>query len=264
LSPLVTDSDPGGKNISQGVLPVRATGVSDEAANRTADALNSFTRISHEILDKHRVNKDRVSGGLLAANGVITRGVGSYRDYRNILHYLNLKIAVVAGESTIIGLGKLFNFTTLSDDSFTSLTDTNISGKLDTARNALSDHDMAFVHIKGTDIAAHDRDPLGKSQFIHRFDTALEGLDTNNLIVAICADHSTDSLKGEHNGDPVPVLIHNPVGRRDLTVRFNETDSSSGALSRLTAQSFLISTLDAMGCLTNFKPSDTEFFRVTL
>ena len=263
LSSQITDSDPGGTGISEGVLTVQANIVNDESAQKTAEAVNQFTRISHQVLTSHSVNADRLRSGKLPANGVITRGVGIYRDYRNILHYLNVNAAVVASESTIMGLGRLFNFTTLTDDSFTSLTDTNIAGKLETAVQALSSHDMVFVHLKGTDIAAHDRDPRGKAEFISRFDSALQQVDTTELVLGICADHSTDSLRGEHNGDPVPVLIHNPIGRRDLTTRFNETDSSYGGLCRLTAQGFLISTLDAMGHLANFKPADTEFFRIT-
>ena len=81
-----------------------------------------------------------------------------------------------------------------------------------------------------------------------------------NQVVAICADHSTDSIRGEHNGDPVPVLIHNPQGRKDLVREFNEISCSAGSLGRLNAQAFLTSVLDAMGALSNLKGSEISYY----
>jgi len=263
LSAQISDTDPGGKNIGEGILISKAVDSNDEVACQTASAVNRFTEISHEILSTHPVNRARIENKELPANGVITRGVGVHQEFKNILTYLKLKVSVVAGESTIIGLANLFNFTSTSNPAFTSLPDTDLDKKLAFAKRALKTSDLVYVHIKGTDTAAHDRNPQEKAEFISRFDTALGKLDTDNLILGICADHSTDSYRGEHSGDPVPVLIHNPFGRKDLATRFNETDCTLGALGRLTAQSFLTSVLDAMGCLSNYKPSEMEFYRLS-
>ncbi len=262
LSDRVTDTDPGGKEIQRGILLAETDLKQDPSSQRTASAINEFTQISHRILGDHPVNIERVKNGYLPANGILTRGVGQYQNYQNILRYLRLNVTVVAGEATILGLAKLFDFSTVTDPSFTSSTDTNISQKLSAAVTALKTSDLVFVHLKGTDTAAHDRDPQAKSDFIQRFDEAMGEIDIDNIIVGICADHSTDSNRGEHNGDAVPVLIHNPMGRKDLSCRFNETDCSAGALMNLTAQGFITSVLDAMGALSNFKPSEIEFFEL--
>lgn len=262
LSDKITDTDPGGKGIDLGVLNSTPADLDCDSSVQTAAALNEFTVKSHQVLSKHPINQIRAENGEPVANGVITRGVGKYQRYTNILHHLNLRVAVVAGEATIIGLGNLFDFKTLSKPSFTSGTDTNIKDKLDCAIDALKYHDLVYVHLKGTDVAAHDKDPLGKSEFIQKIDTALGNINLENLVLGICADHSTDSFRGEHNGDPVPILIHNPRGRSDLVEKFNETHCSIGAYGRLNAQGFITSVLDAMGCLSNFKPAEIEFYKL--
>lgn len=263
LSPQISDTDPGGKGIDSGILQCEPNVFGDASAQHTAAAVNRFTKLSNEILDLHPINLKRINKGALPANGVITRGVGAYQQFKNILSYLNLRVAVVAGESTILGLGNLFDFTCKTDPAFTSLEDTDIDKKLAVAMDSLKSHDLAYVHIKGTDTTAHDRNPQGKAEIINRFDTALGKLNLDNTILGICADHSTDSQRGEHNGDAVPVLIHNPLGRKDLVGKFNETDCTAGALGRLTAQSFLTTVLDAMGCLSNYKPSEMELYHIS-
>ena len=50
-----------------------------------------------------------------------------------------------------------------------------------------------------------------------------------------------------------------PHGRRDLTGVFDESNCMAGGLGRLTATSFLLSMLDAMGAIGNFRPADREF-----
>ena len=262
LSALISDTDPGGKGIEKGILLSEANHNEDIAARNTATAVNNFTDISYQILSSHQVNRYRMENNESPANGVITRGVGAHLEFRNILSYLKLDVAVIAGESTILGLANLFRFTGITDPAFTSMADTDLDRKLDFAMQSLETHDLVYVHIKATDTTAHDHDPRAKAEVINRFDTALGKLDLDSTVLGICADHSTDSIRGEHNGDPVPVLIHNRYGRRDLASRFNETDCTVGALGRLTAQSFLISILDAMSCLSNYKPSEMEFYRL--
>ncbi len=261
LSARISDTDPGGKSAERRILECRAHAATDQDAVRAAQAINRFIEVSHQILDSHPANRERAKAGKLPANAVITRGAGIYRDLSKRHACRNLSVAVVAGESTILGLGQLLGFSTITDPAFTSLPDTDLDRKLKCGMEALDNHDLVYIHIKGMDIAAHDRDPKGKAALIARFDTALGKMDVRDRVVGVCADHSTDSHLGEHTGDPVPVTIHNPLGRRDLVDKYNETDCISGSLGRITAQGFLISVLDAMGALSNFKPSEIGLYR---
>ena len=261
LSAQVSDTDPGGHAIERGILKAAPSQgfESDADARATADALNRFTQRAHDLLTDHPVNAARAKAGLPAANGVILRSAGAYQPLSNLLSRLGLKVAAVAGEMTVLGLAKLLDFDCHNSPRFTSLPDTDLAEKLRVAVAALASHDLVFVHIKGTDTAAHDKDPALKSEFISRFDRELGNIDLGDTIVGFCADHSTDSVRGEHNGDPVPILIRNPEGRRDGVHHYNETACISGALGRITAQGFLTTLLDAMGALGNYKPSDADF-----
>jgi len=223
LSAQVTDTDPGGDAIARGVLASAPRDSSDggaaqrdssdaaaPAAQRTADAINRLTARAFEILRAHPLNAARAARGLPVANGLILRSAGAHRQLRSRLTARGLKVAVVAGETTVLGLGKLLGFHARSDPRFTSLPDTDLAAKLRAATDALASHDLVFVHIKGTDTAAHDRNPRLKSAFIARFDRALAALDLRRTVIGVCADHATDSNTGEHNPDPVPVLLAVP------------------------------------------------------
>lgn len=214
LSAQVTDTDPGGDAIARGVLASAPRDSADAAAapaaQRTADAINRLTVRAFEILRAHPLNAARAARGLPVANGLILRSAGAHQKLRSRLTVRGLKVAVVAGETTVLGLGKLLGFHARSDPRFTSLPDTDLAAKLRAATDALASHDLVFVHIKGTDTAAHDRNPRLKSAFIARFDRALAALDLRRTVIGVCADHATDSNTGEHNPDPVPVLLAVP------------------------------------------------------
>ena len=136
--------------------------------------------------------------------------------------------------------------------------DTDIQLKIEKAVKLLDDHDLCFVHLKATDTTAHDKNPLAKSEFITKFDKTLSSFNLNNLVVGVCADHSTDSIRGEHNGDPVPVLIYSPHGRKDKVSHYNEIDVMTGGLGRISAHGYLLSILNAMDQLNNYKPSEID------
>ena len=260
LSAAISDTDPGGKTTTQHILPCQPQHENDESARITAEAVNTFTSAAHRILNTHPVNLERTQQGTPSANGVLMRGAGMHQPHKNLLSHLDIKVAVISGESTILGLARLFGFTRLSDPRFTALPDTDLTLKLKTVKQALENHDLVYLHLKGTDTAAHDKNPQLKRDFISAFDAALGKMQFDNTLIGICADHSTDSVRGEHSGDAVPILIYNPFGRRDITKHYNETDCAQGALNRLTAQSYLTSILDGMGRLGNFKPSSIDYF----
>lgn len=254
LSSAVTDTDPGSGREATGVLLARAGEAADEAAQRTAAAVNAFVREAHKRLAEHPLNADRVARGLLPANGILTRSAGSTEPLGNLVSSLGLRASVITAERTVEGLGRLFGFRTVNRPSFTALPHTDLSGKLDAALAELETQDLVFLHVKGPDICSHDRDPLGKKDCLERIDEALAALKRNDLVIGITGDHSTDSNRGRHCGDPVPGLLVAPNGRRDATTGFNESACMRGGLGRITGTSFLFGLLDAMAAIGNYSP----------
>ena len=259
LSSQVTDTDPGGSREGRGVLAARARYATDAAAQRTARAINQFVREAHRRLAQHPLNAQREARGLLAANGILTRSAGSSAPSRNLVAWCGMRAAVIAGERTVEGLGRLFGFRTVHKAGFTALPQTDLEGKLAATVAELETHDLVFLHIKGPDICAHDRDPLGKKSCLERIDQVLAGLRQTDLVIGLTGDHSTDCNQGRHCGDPVPGLIVAPNGRRDAVTAFDESACMTGGLGRLSGTSFLISLLDAMGAIGNYTPFDRDF-----
>ena len=78
-------------------------------------------------------------------------------------------------------------------------------------QRSCSARDFVAIHFKGTDIAAHDRRPLEKRDFISAIDTALgrflwkNPMVTDGLRVVVSADHGTSCLTGNRTADPVPL-----------------------------------------------------------
>jgi 2,3-bisphosphoglycerate-independent phosphoglycerate mutase len=261
LSAAVTDSDPmsGLRMKVQAVAPLDSENLQ---AKRTADALNRFTEIAFHRLSGHPFNQIRKKEGKLEANGVICRGAGEILDLDNLLHHLNLKAALITGDCTIAGLGRLLKHSVFTSPSFTALADTDIHAKIQVGLDALTEHELVFIHLKGADICSHDFNPVGKKEFLERFDTALSKVPVDNLVIGITGDHSSDSRLGDHCGDSVPSLLFAPHGRRDLCREYGEIGCCSGGLGRISANNFLISMLDAMGCLHNYRSEDTKYYPI--
>lgn len=254
-----TDTDPGSAHEGRGVQSAEPRDPADAAALRTAEAVNFFVREAHARLVEHPLNRERQAKGLPPANGILTRSAGECTRLRNLVTHVGLDAAVVAGEHTVEGLGKLFGFQTVSRPGFTALPQTDLDGKLEATLQALQTHELVFLHIKGPDISAHDCDPLGKKACLERIDHMIGQLPHAELVIGVTGDHSTDSNFGRHCGDPVPGLICAPNGRRDLTGVFGESHCMTGGLGRLSATAFLYSMLDAMGAIGNFRPGDSDF-----
>ena len=233
--------------------------IGDSAAIQTSDAINYFTHQAHQILQTHPINKQRIKQGKIPATGILCRSAGQTNSIQNLLNYYKVKVAVVSAEATVIGLSKLFGFTTITQPSFTALTDTDLNTKVKLALDAMKDHNLVYLHIKGTDICSHDRQAMKKSQFIEKIDTALSDIDINDKIIAVTADHSTDSNTGFHSGDPVPSLLYTPSGRYDKSSSYSEQECMYGGLGRLSSNSFLLTILDQIGKLHNFKKEDTPY-----
>lgn len=247
LSAEITDTDPGESGHPQHVRRSRALREGDAAAERAAAALNRFATRAHEILDGHEANRARAERGLPPANAVLARGAGMVAAIDSLVVRLGLRGAVVAGDRTVLGLGALLGFTPVVEPAFTALPDTDLDAKVAAALRALQDDDIVWLHVKGSDIAAHDRNPTLKRDVLERLDVALAPLVGTDLAVGVTADHTTDSNTGRHASDPVPTLLHVPGGPRDEATRFGERACMRGGLGRLRAPEFLRVVLEAAG-----------------
>jgi 2,3-bisphosphoglycerate-independent phosphoglycerate mutase len=260
LSSAVSDTDPRIEFSETAVRESMPTRRGDPASRLTADLLNRFLRIAHERLQAHPLNGLRERKGLPPANGLLTRGAGTASPVVSTLSWVGLRVAVVTGERTIAGLARMLGFDLIMDEAFTALDDTDLTRKLAAALDALSSHDMVYLHVKGPDVCSADRDPQAKRRFFERIDQELVPMLGLDQVIGITGDHSSGSLVGRHTGDPVPSLICAPGGRRDDQTLFGERGCMKGGLGRITATGFMLTMLDAMDALPKFHPGDERFF----
>ena len=237
LSDAVSDTDPGSRAAIQRILPAQPTDDSP-AARRTAAALSELLAIASRHLETHPLNDERLRMGAFPANCIITRGASSTAQMP--APDRTPQGALISGCGTALGVARAIQLRPTSSPRMTGNLDTDLRLKLTTAGQLLKEHALVVIHFKGTDIAAHDRLPLQKRDFIAAIDAELgRFLDSwppaeEPLRVVVSADHGTSSQTGHHIADPVPLLVGvwEPSEER---ARFDEQAALSGALGLLKA-----------------------------
>ena len=250
LSEDISDSDPGDGSAEQKVLEV--TPQSDHShARRTADLVNRFIQRSHLILQEHPVNRQRRERGEFPGNIVLTRGAGIKREYSQIGEKRDLRVACVSGECTVLGLARLTGMTTIVTDDMTGNLDTNLRVKASMALEALRDHDLVYLHLKGCDVAGHDKQPQLKRWFIEQTDEMVGQIMEEVSVwgqpyFVFAGDHSTPCELGRHTGDPVPVFLTGAGVFADDVKAYGEGPCAMGRLGRLLCQDFLMAVFDCI------------------
>jgi 2,3-bisphosphoglycerate-independent phosphoglycerate mutase len=126
---------------------------------------------------------------------------------------------------------------------------TNVMAKAKAAVEALESYDFVLVHVKGTDLASHDGKISKKMEMIVKIDGLvsyiLENTDPEETYIAVTADHTTSIATGEHEGDPVPIVLRGPYVRTDDVSEFGERACAKGGLGRIRGK-------DLMPILMNF------------
>ncbi|MCL5090649.1 MAG: 2,3-bisphosphoglycerate-independent phosphoglycerate mutase [Patescibacteria group bacterium] len=209
-------------------------------AKFTAEVLQKFLEKTHELLEKNSVNQEREVKGELKANYLLTRGPGYYKKVEPFTQKWNLaKAGCIAGAGLYKGLGVMVGMDLIPVASATGKPNTNITAKIDMAKEKIKDYDFLFVHIKPTDLFGEDGNPQGKKDFIEKIDEAIDHLDKVEATVAITADHSTPCSHKDHSADPVPLLIYSPGMISDNLAKFGEKDCQQGSLGIIDGKDFM-------------------------
>jgi len=121
---------------------------------------------------------------------------------------------------------------------------------------ALKAYDFVLLHVKAADVASHDGKAKQKVEVIEKIDGLLgyllSNVDLGSTYLAVTADHTTSTLTGNHEGDPVPIAITGPYVRRDYVEKFDERSCAMGGLGRLRG-------LNLMPILMNFLDKTKKF-----
>ncbi len=252
LSDKISDTDP--HKVGEKVK--RCVPLDDsEEAKRTAEIVNRFMELSHEILEKHPLNEERAKKGLPKANALLLRGVGKCPHIPSFEEMHGMKLAVIAGTTLIKGIGKLLRGYVPDVEGATGSKNTNLENKVKAALEALKENDFVLLHIKATDELSHDGNFEGKKEFIEKVDKHIEPLlklDFRGVCLILTADHSTPVSVREHTGDPVPVVIVHDGVRVDDVKEFSELEAWKGGLCRIRGMDLFRIALDLVDKMEKF------------
>ena len=243
LSADINGSDPGEGTLPSKALTPRPLDPNNDRAIYTAQVLAMFEKAARDILLSHPINKALEKQRLRPANALLTRGAGRIHQLIPLEEAgLPLRLVCISGDRTLLGLASWLGANTVSTDKMTANLDTDLGAKFDAAGEALRHNDLVIVHVKGADIAAHDRRPDLKAEFLEKVDSELGRLietQEGELRVAVTSDHATLSESGQHAADPLPVVIWGTGIEGDTVQRFDEQTVATGALERFPLQMLL-------------------------
>ncbi len=230
LSHHVTDADPFREALP--ILAVQATeeAPDQDAAVRTADALNAWMLFAH----------DRLEAAGLADEYMVTKWAGSSYVAQPFPERYGINGAVVASGPLYAGLASVVGMQHVETGCDLRDPRADLEKRLETALELLGgDVDFVHAHSKAPDHAAHKKDPARKRDVIQQLDAALgmlvrERVWERDIIVVVTADHATPSAGPlYHSGEAVPLLMLGGAAGSDDVTTFGERTCARGQLGTI-------------------------------
>ena len=146
--------------------------------------------------------------------------------------------AVISAVDVIKGLGKCSGMEVIEVPGATGFLDTNYSGKVAAALDAIEKYDLVYVHVEAIDECSHLGDLKLKLQAIEAFDAnivapIMKAMAGKNCNFAVLPDHPVSIKLRKHTTDPVPLAICGKNFSPDKVTKFSESQAPTGALGLL-------------------------------
>jgi len=253
LSTAVGDSDP--EKVGEKARQVKPLDSSFEG-KRTAKILNGLLHEFQKVLKNHPVNEERLRHGSPPANIVLCRGAGTIPNVKPLSQIYGVKSACIAAAPLVRGVCKVAGMKLMDVKGATGTPQTDYMAKARAAVQALKSCDFVLLHVKAADVASHDGKAKQKIDAIENIDRMggylLDKVGLDSTYLAVTADHTTSTVTGNHEGDPVPIAIAGPYVRRDDVEKYDERSCAKGGLGRIRG-------LDLMPVLMNFLGKTKKF-----
>lgn len=249
LSHEVTDNDPHAEGKPILLCQPLEEAKNREGASKLASIINGLTIESIKELNDHELNRRRARENLPVANTILLRSAGIKRKLMSFEEKWDLKAACIAAGLLYKGVAKTIGMDVYEVEGANGLLNTNIPGKLGKAMELLDRYDFVFLHLKGTDVASHSKNPIAKYEFIKRFSENLRLVDEKVIgrtSIVITGDHTTPCDRGMHTGEPVPIMICAKSLRKDDTKTFSEREGAHGGLGRIRGCELMPILLDSL------------------
>jgi 2,3-bisphosphoglycerate-independent phosphoglycerate mutase len=179
----------------------------------TEATLQRFMQRASVLLASHPVNARRTAAAQRRANAVWLWGQGRAPSMPTLRAKAGLTGAIISAVDLLKGLGVYAGLEPIAVPGATGYLDTNYSGKVEAALNALEEGNFVYVHIEAPDEAGHEGSLPKKIEAIEAFDEKVVGPMAAGLRryprtrLLIVTDHMTPIAKRTHVTDPVPFLL---------------------------------------------------------
>lgn len=193
-----------------------------------SETVISIMEKAGEILNQSEINKKRIAEGKKSATDIWLWGQGHSISMPTMKERYNITGSVISAVDLIRGLGILAGLQVRIVEGATGYLDTNYSGKVDAAFDALTNEDLVYVHIEAPDETSHEGSLEKKIKAIEDFDHRIVGeflkfqKENNNLRILIAPDHATPISLKTHSSNPVPYTMCGSGIIKDDTITFCE------------------------------------------
>lgn len=224
LSDQISTNDP----LISGKVAPKISGSGSEGVI-SAKILQSFVDKTHQVIEYHPANSERLAAGEPPANYILLREAGN--KLQDLMPHFSKRFGVrpfcVCEPGAVRGACLLAGFDAILVPELPF--DDTLDFIFENVDVALADHDFVFVHIKGPiDEASHDGDFERKRASIEILDKKLERFRKFDGVVVLTTDHITSTEKRMHMPGKVPVLVY---GRgKDASKSFDELSAKKGKL----------------------------------
>jgi len=248
LSTNVSDSDPG--RTGEKPQEIKPLDNSSEA-KLTARIVNDLLHDFHKTLKNHPVNEERTKHGLPQANVVLCRGAGTIPNIEPLSQIFGIHATCVGAAPLVKGVCKAAGMRIANVKGATGTPQTDYLAKAKAVVQALKNSDFVLLHVKATDVASHDGNAKQKIEVIEKLDGMLGYLlnhvDLSSNYLAVTADHTTSTVTGNHEGDPVPIAITGPYVRYDGVMEYDERSCAKGGLNRIRGMDLMPIMMNLLG-----------------
>ncbi|MHC5209919.1 MAG: 2,3-bisphosphoglycerate-independent phosphoglycerate mutase [Planctomycetota bacterium] len=199
--------------------------------------LRKLLEAAEGVLAAHDVNRVRVDLGENPADRIWPWGAGWRTELEPFELRTRRSLCVVAAVPLVRGLGVMMGAEVPVVPGATGYYDTDWTGKLTRALEALDDHDVVMLHLAAANEACHETDVRLKVRVIEEMDRFVVGPllatlarrgDTRLLVTT---DHMTSTVERERSTTHVPFALWGP-GIEPLRPagRFTESFAEAGDL----------------------------------
>ncbi len=213
------------------------------AAEETAALMRRLMLESPDALERTPVNAARRAAGRPMANSLWAWSGGKMGSVTTLKEKYGVSGAVISAVPVIKGLGRCLGMDVIEVEGATGYLDTNYEGKAQAAIEALSSHDLVYLHVEAIDEVSHEKDLAKKLQAIEDFDSRIVGpvLDHfgTGINAAVLPDHPVPVAHGKHTRTPVPVAVRMNGMAADNVQSFGESHCQNGSLGLMTGAALM-------------------------